>query len=188
MDNDYELLYLASEDIEKVYEVLLQKYNNLLLLKSLKYSMSNSTLDEFLDEAKQTLYDVIENYKDDTSFITYLNICLDRKLSNYRKNLNRKKRRILSDALSIDDEIIADTLVANHETYHPERILIENEEYEELKEKIINGLTWKEELVFILKEQSYTNKEISKITDNNLRTVYNITKRIQNKVSKLMSI
>lgn len=187
MDNDYELLYLAGEDFEAVAEVLLQKYESLLLSKALKYSSSNLTIDDYLNEAKQTLYETIENYKDDTEFIIYLNTCLDRRLSNYKKRLNRQKHKILNEALSLDDEQIAAILAIKDESYLPERILLEDEEYRELKEKIIDKLTWKEELVFTLKEQNYTNKEISQITDNNLRTVYNIIRRIQNKVSKVMS-
>ena len=38
-----------------------------------------------------------------------------------------------------------------------------------------------------LKEQNYTVLEISEITGNKLRTVYNIIKRIQDKTIKLMS-
>ena len=59
--------------------------------------------------------------------------------------------------------------------------------YLELKEKILSKLSWKEELIFTLKEQNYTNKEISEITDNSLRTVYNIINRIKNKVSNIVS-
>ena len=60
-------------------------------------------------------------------------------------------------------------------------------DYLSLRSKILEVLTWKEELIFILKEQNYTVLEISEITDNKLRTVYNIIKRIQDKTIKLMS-
>ena len=59
--------------------------------------------------------------------------------------------------------------------------------YSSLRNKIIEVLTWEEELIFTLKEQNYTVLEISEITGNKLRTVYNIIKRIQDKTIKLMS-
>ena len=59
--------------------------------------------------------------------------------------------------------------------------------YINLKQKILNQLTWKEELVFELKEQNYQPKEIAEITDNNKRNVYNIIKRIKEKISNIMS-
>lgn len=187
MDNDYELLYLAKEDTETILNILYKKYSKLLYFKALRYSSSNLTFEDYLNESRLSLYETVETYQDKYSFITYLNVCLDKSLSNYRKSLNRNKYKILNEAISIDDEEVRNLLRVDDERYNPEKILLEESNYIELREKIINELTWKEELVFSLKEQNYTNKEISEITDNNLRTVYNIIRRIQSKVSKLMS-
>ncbi len=187
MDNDYELLYLAQEEQETVVEILLNKYNGLLLFKSLKYSSSFAYHEDYLNEAKLTLYEAVETYRDERPFLTYLNKCLDSRLSNYKKSLNRNRYKLLNEAISIDNDENELKLQINDERYNPERLLLEDEEYQELREKIINKLTWKEELIFNLKEQNYTNKEISEITDNKLRTVYNIISRIQNKVSKVVS-
>lgn len=187
MDNDYELLYLAKEDPDTVVDVLYKKYNKILYSKALKYSSSIRFIEDYLNEAKISLYESIENYQDDCAFITYLNICLDRSLSNFKKSLNRNKHKILNESLSIDNEEIVDLIPMNDERYNPEKLFLDESSYIELKEKILNKLTWKEELIFNLKEQNYTNKEISEITDNNLRTVYNIINRIKNKVSNLVS-
>lgn len=187
MDNDYELLYLAKEDTEIVSEVLYEKYKKIIYSKVIKYSSSNMNLEDYLNEAKLTLYEAVENYKDETKFITYLNKCLDNNLLNYKKALNRNKHKILNEAKSFDNENLKLELQVNDERYDPEEVLLEEERYNELREKIINLLSWKEELILSLKEQNYTNREISEITDNSLGTVYNIVSRIQNKVAKLMS-
>ena len=70
---------------------------------------------------------------------------------------------------------------------NPEEMFINKINYINLKQKILNQLTWKEELVFELKEQNYQPKEIAEITDNNKRNVYNIIKRIKEKISNIMS-
>lgn len=185
METDYELLYLAKEEPETVIEILYKKYNKLLYSKAQKYSSSKEKLEDYLNEAKISLYDAVENYQDYCPFIVYLNTCIDRGLINYKKSLNRNKHKLLNDAMSINNEDFEINI--NDERYNPEKLVIEELEYVELKEKILNQLTWKEELIFNLKEQNYTTKEISEITDNNLRTVYNIIHRIKNKVSNLMS-
>jgi len=187
MDNDYELLYLAKEEPEVIVEVLYGKYKKMIYSKALRYSSSNSNLEDYLNEAKLSLYKAVENYQDNTTFVTYLNKCLNNNLTNYKKSLNRNRYKILNEAVSLDDEELNLEIQINNEKYNPEKILFEEECYLAFKEKIINNLTWKEELIFILKEQNYTTKEISEITDNNLRTVYNIINRIQNKIAKLMS-
>lgn len=108
-------------------------------------------------------------------------------MSNCYKALNRKKSKILNEALYIlDDDTDNSNIIVDH-TYDPQRILLEEEACRILKDKIIAELSWKEELVFELKIQNYSPKEIAEITDNNLKTVYNIIKRIRNKIVKLAS-
>ena len=187
MDNDYELLYLAHEDIDLVVELLYKKYKNIIYYKSIKYCHSNSSIEEYLNEAKITLQEAVVKYRDDIPFIKFLNICLDNNLLNYKKSQKRKKYKILNESISLDETNNNINYESHVDKKNPEENLIEKQNYIELKEKILNKLTWKEELVFNLKEQNYSAKEISEITDNNLRTVYNIIKRIQNKMTKVMS-
>ena len=185
VEDDYELLYLSKEDIDRVVEVLYTKYKGVIFSIVLKYSPSNIYIDDYLNEAILTLYETVENYRDKYKFSTYLNNCIENRLLNYKNKLERKKHKILNDALSLETEDMQ--LYLNNNDYNPERLVLEKLEYIELKEKILGILSWKEELVFILKEYNFTNKEISEITDNSLRSVYNIIKRIQIKVSNLMS-
>lgn len=187
MDNDYELLYLLKEEPEEILSILYKKYNSVLLSKIKKYNKWNINSDDYLNIARLSLYEAAENYHDNNKFSTYLNTCLDRSLSNYKKTLNRNKHKLLNEAISIEDDQIDLGLNLNDKRYDPEKLLFEESNYQELKEKILSKLSWKEELIFTLKEQNYTNKEISEITDNNLRTVYNIINRIKNKVSNIVS-
>ena len=129
MLDDYELLYLASENNEEAIKELLNKYYKNLYLKSLKYNPSKSNIDDFLNESTLALYDAIYNYKDNVKFITYLNACLENKLHNYKNILNRKKHSILNNAINIDDiEQVRDN------TFNPEIILYNEECYIELSE------------------------------------------------------
>lgn len=187
MDNDYELLYLLQENPDVILDILYKKYNSVLLSKIKKYNKWNLNRDDYLNVARLSLCEAADNYQDNNKFITYLNTCLDRSLINYKKSLNRNKHKLLNEAISIDNEEIDLGLNLNDERYNPERLLFEDSNYQELKEKILGKLSWKEELIFTLKEQNYTNKEISEITDNSLKTVYNIITRIKNKVSNIVS-
>lgn len=187
MDNDYELLYLLQENPDVILDILYKKYNSVLLSKIKKYNKWNLNRDDYLNVARLSLCEAAENYRDSNKFITYLNTCLSRSLSNYKKSINRNKYKLLNEAISIDDEEIDLGLNLNDERYNPEKMLFEETNYQELKDKILSKLSWKEELIFTLKEQNYTTKEISEITNNSLRTVYNITNRIKNKVSNIVS-
>lgn len=187
MNNDYELLYMAGEDKELVEQLLYKKYKNLIYWKARKYSSSSIFFEDYLNEAILAFYEAVDNYQDKYKFITYLNTCIDRNLLNLRKALNRKRYKTLNESIGIEDVDITKTIIEVEDKNNPEKLLIEESNYNELKNKIINNLTWEEELVFLLKEQNYTNKEISEVTDNKLKTVYNIINRIQRKMSKIVS-
>ena len=173
MYNDYELLYLAQENNEDAVNELRKKYNSLLYAKALSYSRSSHIdIKELLNETELAFYKAIDNYIDKNTFNTYLNKVIDNNLTNYIAKHNVTNERILE-------------LESNK--YNPEVNLFNDYDYSSLRNKIIEVLTWEEELIFTLKEQNYTVLEISEITGNKLRTVYNIIKRIQDKTIKLMS-
>lgn len=185
MENDYELLYLAKEEPEVIVEILYKKYRGIIYSKALKYSAFNLPIEDLINEAKIALHNAIDTYQDKYNFNTYLNKCIDNHLCNYKKASIRNKNKILNEAVSMDN---VDYLELKYDDINdPEKIIFKEYDYECFKNKIIDKLNWKEELVFILIAENYSNKEISQITDNSLRTVYNIINRIKNKVSNLMS-
>lgn len=186
MNNDYELLYLAGEDKDFVAEIISKKYNYQICSKAWTYSRSISTYKDYINEASLAVYNAIDNYRDKYNFSTFLNTCIDNHLLNYNKSLNRNKHKLLNEAISLEEDINLDIFKTDIDN-NPEHIIMEEYTYLETREKIINSLTWEEELIFLLKEEYYTPKEISEITDNNIKRVYNIIRTIKNKVSKLMS-
>lgn len=187
MYNDYELLYLAQENNDDAVNELRKKYNSLLHAKALSYNRSSHIdIKELLNEAELSFYKAVDSYIDKNTFNTYLNKVIDNNLTNYIAKHNNTKNKILNESVSYEYNNEKSIGVGSNK-YNPEISLFNEYNYFELRQRILNKLTWKEELIFVLKEQNYTASEISKITDNSLRTVYNIIKRIQNKTIKLMS-
>ena len=185
MLDDYELLYLTSDNNEEAINLLLNKYFKTIYSKCLKYS-SSSNLDDYLNEGIQAFYEAIEMYNENTKFITYLNTCLDRKLLNYKKMYDRKKHSILNNSTSLDDESIPENIYSDNRN-NPELILLNNENYTLLKNKLLRKLNNNEELVFLLKEQNFSVKEISKILDKKIKVIYRIIERIKIKTQEIMS-
>ena len=187
MYNDYELLYLAQENNEDAVNELRKKYNSLLYAKALSYSRSSHIdIKELLNETEVAFYKAIDNYIDKNTFNTYLNKVIDNNLTNYIAKHNVTKNKILNESISYENNNER-ILELESNKYNPEVNLFNDYDYSSLRNKIIEVLTWEEELIFTLKEQNYTVLEISEITGNKLRTVYNIIKRIQDKTIKLMS-
>lgn len=187
MLEDYELLYLAAENNEDAISELLKKYFGLIIYKAKKYCHKENELDDYINVGISCFYDTIYNYDDSIKYLTYLNKCLDNKLSNHRKQSKRKKHEILNNAISLDDIInIPDKYLLENKS-NPDLILEDMDNYNIIKDTIVNKLNYQEELIFNMLEENLTIKEISQIIDKKYQTVYNIIRNIRMKVSKIMS-
>lgn len=97
--NDYEVLYLISEDMDVSYDILYQKY--LPIIKSLakKYfrfvSLHGGEYQDLIQEGYIGLNSAIVNYRDDinTMFYTYASICIERHMRTYCRSLSAQSIR-----------------------------------------------------------------------------------------------
>lgn len=189
MLDDYELLYLASEKNEDAISELLKKYYWLINYKAIKNMTSEQDKDDFINEGILSFYNAINSYTDkaNTKFITYLNSCLDKSMINLKKSILRKKHYVFNNAISLEDNLLQLDKELSDIKNEPNKIIMEKDDYTSLKNKILKKLNSNEELVFILKEQNFTVKEISQIIDMKLYDIYNIIKRIRYKTNKILS-
>lgn len=174
---------VQENNIEKTLTIY-KKYNNLINRKIYLFTGYNNLFDDDLkNEITLSIYKSISKYSEDNSSPAYLNKTIDRTLLNHLRKINNKKDTVYQESIKTDnDQDFQDN------RYNPEQLFFEALNYNELKRKIINELTWKEELVFTMKEQNFTMEEISQVTDNCIKTVYNIINRIKNKISNLCKI
>lgn len=189
MYNDYEIVYLAQEMDENFKEILLKKYYNVLCYKVNKvYSFLRDKgveYDDVMQEGYLALDEAINNYNQDSkaSFNTFLSICIDRKLCSLITKCNRKKDVILNEASSIDFDF---DIVLNEVSYvkDPEILLIEEEEYLDRYNSILNMLSFFEGVVFELVANYFSISEICDILSCEKKDIYNCIRRIRNKISK----
>ncbi len=162
--------------VEQIYNK-----NKKIIEKRIKYySMTNNiSKEEATQEIKLTIYKVLKTYKGNNNFKAYLLKSIDNTMLNYIRKISTKmalKTISLEESKEYEDN-----------RYNPEKIIIKEIIYKELRTKIINKLTWKEELIFTLKEQNFTTKEISSITDMSMSTIYNQIRNIKAKSMKYLS-
>lgn len=174
---------IQENNIEKTLTIY-KKYNNLINRKIYLFTGYNNLFDDDLkNEITLSIYKAVSKYPDSGTFPIYLNKTIDRTLLNHLRKINNKKDKVYQESIKTDnDQAFQDN------RYNPEQLFFEISSYNNLKRKIINELTWKEELVFTMKEQNFTMEEISQVTDNCIKTVYNIINRIKKKVSNLCKI
>ena len=196
-ENDNELLYLISENNEDAKDVFYEKYKEIIEIKAKKYAnFLNSKgyeLGDLVQEGMIGLSQAIVDFKEQNNvqFSTFANICIDRQMYSFIRNITRDKHRILNDSLSIDTTTdnsgrpLID-LLFDDKNVNPEDSFIEMEEKNELFNKVKEVLTESEYNVFELRMQGFTYKEIGILLNMTPKAVDGCISRIKNKVQNIL--
>ena len=190
--NDYELISLAHEQNEDAINIIYEKYKPIIVSKCntyIKY-IKGIELSDLIQECYIVLNTAINtfNQEKDNIFYTFINLCLDRYFISEYKKSNNTKNKLLNESLSLDSLDNEDKnliKIIKDDKYNPELELIQELNFMELYNKIIDKLTYLEELVFILKVQNFNYKEIASILDKDSKSIDNAIQRIKTKIKEV---
>lgn len=175
--NDYELIYMVREGNLDSFNILKDKYLPIIksIAKSYYIRVMNCGVDfdDLLQEGFIGLYYSYLSFNDNYNylFFTYANKCIRNHLNNYCRNLLTKKNSVLSNALLIDDE------------YPTSYSYFDNDYYFDFIE-IKNSFNFKHSIVFELKYNGFSSKEISLLLDIPRSTVDGRLMKIKNLLLK----
>lgn len=197
-ENDYELLYMVSENNDDdAKEIFFKKYDNLIRMKASKYTKFVSSkgfdFNDLFQEGRLGLTQALNDFKNqrNVSFFTFANLCIDRQISSFLRNIAREKHEVLNNSISLDTTIntigrpITD-LILDDKNIDPEESFIEMEEKEQLFSEIDKLLTESERDVFNLRVQGFTYKEISQLLNITEKSIGGTMGRIKVKIKKAM--
>ncbi len=182
--SDLELLSYINES-EDANEIIYDKYKPLIKKEACKllysYNINGIELDDLMQQGMLGINKAILNYKDvEASFYTYVKICVVSEMLSLIKNNNRSKNKMLNESISYDDIEIKDSLDILNDIINDENLNV-------LINKIKNILSNNEYKIFEYKIQNYTNKEIAKKLNLDIKTVSNAIARIRKKVRCLLT-
>lgn len=190
--NDYELLSYIAEGNEDANNIIIKKYEPLIVkiaTKMLPYCQNNG-LDksDLIQEGMIGLNHAIDRYKEqeDTLFYTYAKTCIERKIISVVIGANRNKNKILNESVSYDDEENLLLRFIKDSNPNPEEAIINIEVEENLLNKIKEILTELEEQVFSLLISGFRYKEIAEILDKDQKSIDNAIQRIKTKIKKVI--
>lgn len=187
-ENDYELVSLAQEHDEDAINAIYEKYKPIIIKKSkeaiLIINHHGIEINDIMQEAYIGLKEAIDNFKetDDTTFYTFANLLMDRKITNYIKKNLSGKGKILNEAIAID-ETLENILT---DDYLPEEEFLFQSRESEIISKLRHKLTDFENCVFDLKLKDYSIKEISTELNKDQKSIYNTIQRIKEKLKEII--
>lgn len=197
-ENDYELLYLVSENNDDARDIFYSKYENVIKIKASKYKKYVESMgydfSDILQEGRLGLTNAINSFKEhkDVQFHTFANLCIDRQLATFIRDISRDKHKLLNTSISLDSTTNSvgrplTEIILDERNIDPELSFIEAEEKEELYNKIDDILTTTEKDVFELRIQGFSYKEIANILDITPKAVDGTISRIKNKLSNIVN-
>ena len=190
-ENDYELLYLIKEENEDAKNIFYEKYRPMVEMKAKKYfsQIQNKgyELNDLIQEGLIGLSNAIRDYNQDEKikFITFANVCIERRIINFIREINRQKHQALNSSISIDNTNVSGISLLNvlsDDSYNPESSFMILEEQEQLKEDMKKGLTEFEKEVFDLRFEGFTYQEIAILLNKSIKSIDGTISRIKQKI------
>ena len=193
--NDNELVYLCNENNEDASAILIDKYKNCILatLKDYmkEYNVIGVEVADLYQEGLIGLIHAINSYdeKRDTTFYTYANACIKSNLISAMRQTFRMKNRILNNSYSLD-KLIEDSNSSFYELFkdeqsNPDKLLLDEEEKQDLINTIKSKLSKNEKTIFELRLKGLSNQEISELIDKDKKYIENAMFRINKKYKEL---
>lgn len=196
--NDNELVYLCNENNEEATNIIINKYKNTIIniLKEFlkEYNIIGIEISDLYQEGLIGLLHAIENYDEskEVLFYTYACTCIKTNIISAIRLTFRQKNRILNNSYSLDN-IFDESNNNFYEVFkdmskEPNKLLIDEEEYEELLDKLRKKLSKMELNILELKLKGLRNSEIAILIDKDKKFVENTMFRITKKYKELVNV
>ena len=187
--NDYELLYLIREENEEAYNDIYKKYGNLIkkiankVYKNSKYL--GCSFDDVYNAGIYGLEQAIKYFDENEGilFYTFAMSFVTKEIINFVRENNRNKHNILSNCISLNQEIDEDGKMIldfiKSKEIDPNYIDVMSK-YNDFKYE----LPFKYSLVYELRINNFSNQEISQLLDIDYKMIDNYMRYIKEKLKK----
>jgi RNA polymerase sporulation-specific sigma factor len=194
---DEDLLNLIHYGNEEALNFLIKKYRRIVQAKTSTYFLKGADKEDLIQEGMIGLYKAIRNFKEDkmSSFKTFAELCIKRQMFTAVKTAARQKHGPLNAYVSLykslsnqESTYMLLDMIAERNITNPELLLIDQEEFEEKKQKIAELLSKLEQRVWALYINDYSYIEISKVLSIPEKSIDNAIQRIKRKVERYLEI
>lgn len=176
-------------------EELLISYSSIIRSLCRKYYLVGGTEEDLFQEGMIGLFEAYKSfdkqkgdYKSE-AFKSFALLCIKRQILDAIKKANAKKNMPLNNYVSFsredfssDDTTLNESLAYLESPDAPLENVIDRETVDEQIDKVIEGLSKYEQQVIKLYLEGLSQKKIASILDKDLKSIYNTTERIKQKV------
>ncbi len=195
--NDEDLLNLIHYGNEEALNFLIEKFRGNVQAKASTYFLRGADKEDLVQEGMIGLYKAIRNFKGDkmSSFKTFADLCIKRQMFTAVKTAARQKHGPLNAYISLykplsnqESAYMLLDMIAEKNTTNPELLLINQEEFEEKKQKIAELFSKLEQRVWALYINDYSYIEISELLSMSEKSIDNAIQRIKRKAGRYLEV
>ncbi|MVP02274.1 MULTISPECIES: RNA polymerase sporulation sigma factor SigH [Paenibacillus] len=200
---DYELK--TDEDIvdavhsgnSDALEFLINKYRNFVRAKARSYFLIGADREDIVQEGMIGLYKSIRDFRGDklSSFKAFAELCITRQIITAIKTATRQKHIPLNSYVSLDkpiydedsDRTLLDVICGSKVT-DPEELIINQEEFSGLEDKMGEILSDLERRVLMLYLDGRSYQEIAVDLDRHVKSIDNALQRVKRKLERYLEV
>ncbi len=200
---DYD--FKADEDIvefvrlgdSEALEYLIHKYRNFVRAKARSYFLIGAEREDIVQEGMIGLYKAIRDFKGDklASFKAFAELCITRQIITAIKTATRQKHIPLNSYVSLDKPIYDEDsdrtlldVICGSRVCDPEEMIINQEEFYGLEDKMSEILSDLERKVLMLYLDGRSYQEIAVDLDRHVKSIDNALQRVKRKLERYLEI
>ncbi|MFB5663043.1 RNA polymerase sporulation sigma factor SigH [Alteribacillus sp. HJP-4] len=178
-------------------EFLIKKYKNFVRAKARSYFLIGGDHEDIVQEGMIGLYKAIRDYKEDklSSFRAFAELCITRQIITAIKTATRQKHMPLNSYVSLDkpmyDEESERTLLdvlCGSKVSNPEELLINQEEFDDIEDKMEEILSDLEQKVLMLYLDGRSYQEMSGELNRHVKSIDNALQRVKRKLERYVEV
>ncbi|WP_213974063.1 RNA polymerase sporulation sigma factor SigH [Tepidanaerobacter acetatoxydans] len=194
---DEEVVCEAANGDHEALEYLINKYKNFVKSKARSYFLIGADREDIIQEGMIGLYKAIRDFNPErlSSFRAFAELCITRQIITAIKTATRQKHIPLNSYVSLNkplydedsDRTLLDIL-SGVKISDPEELIISQEEFEEIEDKIgeiLSKLEW-QVLMAYLGGKSY--QEIAKDLKRHVKSIDNALQRVKRKLERFLEV
>ena len=179
---------------EQITDYIMDKYKNLVRKRANAMFLMGGDTDDLIQEGMIGLFKAIRDYRmeKDASFYHFADLCITRQIYHAVEASQRKKHQPLNTYISLNTQMgqegedTLQDLLESVENPNPEQLLIDQENANDIQEKLYKNLSKFERQVLLLYLQGSNYRQIAKQLHKEPKAIDNALQRIRGKIAKNM--
>ncbi|MBN3523767.1 RNA polymerase sporulation sigma factor SigH [Paenibacillus apiarius] len=178
-------------------EYLINKYRNFVRAKARSYFLIGADREDIVQEGMIGLYKSIRDFKGDklASFKAFAELCITRQIITAIKTATRQKHIPLNSYVSLDKPIYDEDsdrtlldIIGGSRVSDPEELIINQEEFVGLEDKMSEILSDLERKVLMLYLDGRSYQEIAVDLDRHVKSIDNALQRVKRKLERYLEL